>query len=49
MVCVQCEKEFVFEEGEQRFYESKGFQAPKRCPNCRHQQRRRFSFRRKQR
>lgn len=33
--CANCGKEFVFTEGEQRSFESKGFAPPKRCKACR--------------
>jgi CxxC-x17-CxxC domain-containing protein len=34
--CVDCGSQFAFTAGEQRFYESKGFQnKPNRCPDCR--------------
>lgn len=34
--CVDCSRQFAFTAGEQRFYESKGFQnKPNRCPDCR--------------
>ena len=33
--CSECNKPFAFTAGEQRFYESKEFQPPKRCPACR--------------
>lgn len=33
--CYVCGKEFVFEAGEQIFYQAKGFTEPKRCPSCR--------------
>ena len=34
--CVDCGGQFVFSQGEQRFYEQKGFQnKPNRCPDCR--------------
>ncbi len=33
--CVECGKEFPFTEGEQRFYEQKGFAPPRRCGACR--------------
>ena len=33
--CSECNKNFVFEAGEQEFFKSKGFQEPKRCPRCR--------------
>lgn len=36
LVCKDCEKEFVFTEGEQAFYQEKGFEnEPQRCPECR--------------
>ena len=33
--CVECGNEFNFSEGEQQFYQEKGFQEPKRCKDCR--------------
>jgi hypothetical protein len=33
--CLDCKNEFVFDEGEQKFFETKGFTPPKRCPTCR--------------
>jgi DNA-directed RNA polymerase subunit RPC12/RpoP len=35
LVCMDCEKEFVFDAGEQAFFKEKGFTDPKRCPTCR--------------
>ncbi len=36
LVCKDCNKEFVFTEGEQVFYAEKGLQnEPQRCPECR--------------
>lgn len=35
LTCQDCGKEFVFSAGEQKFYEDKGFEPPKRCPQCR--------------
>ncbi|GAA0746929.1 zinc-ribbon domain-containing protein [Clostridium oceanicum] len=35
LVCQDCGNEFVFTEGEQEFYNEKGFQEPKRCTECR--------------
>lgn len=35
LTCQDCGKEFVFSANDQKFYEEKGFQAPKRCPECR--------------
>lgn len=33
--CEDCDEQFVFDVGEQRFFKSKGFTDPKRCPECR--------------
>ncbi len=33
--CVDCHKDFIFTEGEQQFYEEKGFSEPIRCKDCR--------------
>ena len=33
--CVDCDKDFVFEAGEQFFFWSKDLPQPKRCPDCR--------------
>ena len=36
LICKDCQKEFVFTEGEQEFYKEKGFQnEPQRCASCR--------------
>jgi hypothetical protein len=36
LVCKDCQKEFIFTEGEQAFYKEKGFEnEPQRCPDCR--------------
>lgn len=36
IVCKDCGNEFVFTEGEQAFYQEKGFtKDPVRCPECR--------------
>ena len=35
MVCEDCGKQFVWTSGEQEFYKTKGFEAPRRCPECR--------------
>ena len=35
IVCRDCEKEFLFTEGEQAFYKEKGFDnEPVRCADC---------------
>lgn len=33
--CKDCGIEFIFTEGEQAFYQEKGFTEPRRCPECR--------------
>jgi CxxC-x17-CxxC domain-containing protein len=35
LTCVECEQEFTFTADDQEFHASKGYQEPKRCPNCR--------------
>ncbi|WP_010251415.1 zinc-ribbon domain-containing protein [Acetivibrio cellulolyticus] len=36
LTCKDCSADFVFTEGEQAFYQEKGFQnEPQRCPTCR--------------
>lgn len=36
IICKDCNTEFIFTAGEQRFYAEKGFSNdPVRCPNCR--------------
>ena len=35
--CGDCSSEFTFTSGEQEFYATKGFSAPRRCPTCREQ------------
>jgi len=36
LTCKDCGKEFTFTEGEQAFYQEKGFtNEPARCPDCR--------------
>ena len=36
LTCKDCNADFVFTEGEQAFYQEKGFQnEPQRCPSCR--------------
>jgi len=36
LICKDCNREFVFTEGEQAFYKEKGFEnEPQRCPECR--------------
>lgn len=33
--CKDCGREFVVTEQEQKWYQDKGFDLPKRCPTCR--------------
>lgn len=35
LICADCGQEFVFTEGEQRYFWSKGLAEPKRCKPCR--------------
>lgn len=36
LTCKDCNAEFIFSEGEQAFYQEKGFEnEPQRCPACR--------------
>jgi DNA repair exonuclease SbcCD ATPase subunit len=39
--CRQCGKDFVFSEAEQEFYKEKGFDLPRRCKECRSNERNR--------
>lgn len=33
--CLDCDKDFIFTTGEQRYFLSKDLSPPKRCPECR--------------
>lgn len=35
LICVDCEQEFTFTAGEQKFYWAKGLAKPRRCRECR--------------
>lgn len=35
LTCVECSVEFTFTAEDQQFHASRGYQDPKRCPNCR--------------
>lgn len=36
ITCKDCNTDFIFSEGEQAFYQEKGFEnEPQRCPDCR--------------
>jgi uncharacterized protein with PIN domain len=35
ITCIQCERPFVFTVSEQEYFMSRGFDKPKRCPECR--------------
>ncbi len=39
LLCRECNKQFLFTEGEQEFYNRKGFTYPSRCPECRAEKR----------
>jgi uncharacterized protein with PIN domain len=44
LICRDCNEEFVFTEGEQKFYAEKGFtNEPTRCPECRRAKKQRFN------
>lgn len=38
--CIDCDREFIFNSGEQAFYYSKELSTPRRCPECRARRRR---------
>jgi uncharacterized protein with PIN domain len=47
IICKDCNKEFVFTDGEQEFYKEKGLQnEPQRCPECRKAKKADFNRRR---
>jgi hypothetical protein len=49
LICKDCGKEFIFTEGEQKFYEEKGFtNEPTRCKECRAAKKERFNSGRRQ-
>ena len=35
LTCVECNNEFTFSADDQEFHASRGYQDPKRCPDCR--------------
>jgi len=35
LTCVECGQEFTFTADDQEFHARKGYQDPRRCPNCR--------------
>ena len=35
LTCAECSSEFTFTADDQEFHGKKGYQDPKRCPNCR--------------
>lgn len=46
--CSDCGEEFEYTDGEQEFYIQKGFNAPKRCSECRTKKKKRMeSFKNK--
>jgi CxxC-x17-CxxC domain-containing protein len=39
LTCVQCGNEFNFSADDQQYHADRGYQDPKRCPNCRAERR----------
>lgn len=39
LTCVQCGREFTFSADDQAYHASRGYQEPKRCPDCRRERR----------
>lgn len=39
LTCADCGNNFLFSATDQEFYASRGYQNPKRCPECREQRR----------
>jgi hypothetical protein len=35
LVCRECSTQYTYTEGEQTFFQEKGFTPPTRCPDCR--------------
>jgi hypothetical protein len=35
ITCIQCENSFIFTRSEQERFRARGFDEPKRCPECR--------------
>jgi len=35
IVCIQCDREFELDTEQQEYFHSRGFDLPKRCPECR--------------
>lgn len=44
LICIDCGKEFEFTEGEQKFFNLKGFAQPKRCYRCRQIKKRKLNL-----
>lgn len=42
IMCVQCQSPFVFSGAEQERFLARGFDVPKRCPDCRERKSRTF-------
>ena len=40
--CIDCKEGFTFSEKDQKFYEEKGFNPPKRCKSCRNARKEKF-------
>lgn len=43
LFCIACGREFPFEASEQYFFHERGYQDPKRCPECRAKKRARLN------
>ena len=43
LVCTECGQHFTFEAGEQYYFRERGYQDPKRCPECRAKKRARLN------
>lgn len=39
LTCVQCGQDFTFSADDQQYHAERGYQDPKRCPNCRAERR----------
>jgi hypothetical protein len=44
VLCRDCRQEFTFSAGEQRFFEQRGLNAPRRCPVCREEKRKQGTY-----
>lgn len=44
VLCRDCRQEFTFSAGEQRFFEQRGLQSPRRCSVCREEKRKQGTY-----